>query len=382
MGPTRFLLISSAKQQTVVYTQLNSDHSARTGRAYTLIDSGLEEPRGIAFDHKHGHLYVADRKAKIIYRYGILVDVNQEPPSLIKDGNRQRMVEGRSVTWLEVDKDGSLIFTDDDASTINKIEFEVLADLISGKTFPFQLTTRTEEQQEALESATEAAALISMARPSPTDPPENKAVIYSIYEAKRSPHVTQPTGLLSDGISLFWGNKHGGKTAGTVVKGLLNPRKASLFHALSANESGDNPQPHFAVAVTNHTDGAYGVARTTNAIFFTTNDTAGKVGMVKAAQLHGTSTVFTVTSALHRPRGLLWDRDQTMYVADEDAGTVFSFPCGSLVENAQTSRAVDMIGAFGLEMLSSGDPAFGNQYHGSSFWHTFSDLTTGVGSWR
>lgn len=65
----------------------------------------------------------------------------------------------------------------------------------------------------------------------------------------------------------------------------------------------------------------------------------------------------TFTEQLEAPRGLAWDGDGTVYVADQAGSAVFSFPSGKLAAT-QTSRVVDLHDAFGLALLGEQDPGF------------------------
>eukprot|EP00438_Fugacium_kawagutii_P023689 Skav218409 [mRNA] locus=scaffold1349:121385:127888:+ [translate_table: standard] len=53
LTPKQFLIISSASEQKIVYTELKN-FKATTGRTFALIDSGLSEPQGLALDHDRG----------------------------------------------------------------------------------------------------------------------------------------------------------------------------------------------------------------------------------------------------------------------------------------------------------------------------------------
>jgi len=77
MQPSQFLIISSPTEKKVVWTPLVNFRSSE-GRAFVLVDDGLSEPKGIAFDDRRGLLYVADSGAKAIFRYTVIIDVSPE----------------------------------------------------------------------------------------------------------------------------------------------------------------------------------------------------------------------------------------------------------------------------------------------------------------
>merc|ERR1719230_2263175 len=118
MTPPEFLIISSPTEQKIVYTELVNMHSVH-GRTYPLIDSGLGEPAGIAFDRERGDLYVADRAARKIFRYSILVSDKPNSldgnngTSLISDGIRLTVMEGRDVSWVAVNQNGDILYSDE-----------------------------------------------------------------------------------------------------------------------------------------------------------------------------------------------------------------------------------------------------------------------------
>jgi hypothetical protein len=131
IGPTQFLLVSSPSLGKVVYTQLvNFESSA--GRSFALVSTGLTYPMGLAFDRKHGCLYVADKGASAIYRYRVLVDNAGLEPSLITTGARLTIMQGHPVEWLTMDMDGNLFYTAPDTDNINRIDAVVLAKIANG----------------------------------------------------------------------------------------------------------------------------------------------------------------------------------------------------------------------------------------------------------
>jgi len=182
----------------------------------------------------------------------------------------------------------------------------------------------------------------------PVDPPAVKPVIYSMYEAELNPHVSSPAAVWTDGEDLFWTNQKEGKTAGTVVKGKIHPKSG-----LTKN----GPAAFPAVAITNVSEGAFACAKAGKIMFFSQNGSVPGSGLVTGL-LMDTDIVIDFVKNLRTPRGLVWDLDQTMYVADSSSGNVYSFPVGRMMANVPITKTVNMKGAYGLVLLSSGDACF------------------------
>lgn len=350
LTPKQFLMISSPTEKKIVWTTLKNLESGE-GRAYALVDSGLSEPKGLAFDHKRGHLYVADSGAQKIFRYTVLADVSGADPKLTTSGVRLTITQGHPVDYVTLDDTGNLFYTAPDTNNINKIPAAVMDKVAKGEFRPMSLQIVSEKVLEAKQAAAKALAAKKRANesnPLPTDAPNIHPHIYSMYEAKLNPHVSQPASVWADGPDLYWTNTREGLTAGTVVKGQVDPQ---------SNSSKNGPAPFPAVAITNVSAGAYYLCKSEKVMFFTRNGTLPNTGLVTGL-LEGPNILIDFVQKLQKPRGLVWDKDQTMYVADEGNGAVWSFPAGRMMANAPLTKTVTMKGAYGLVLLSSKDPAF------------------------
>jgi len=357
IGPQQFLMISSPTEKKVVWTTLKNFESS-DGRAFALVDSGLSEPKGLAFDHKKGHLYVADSGARKIFRYTVLADTSGSTPMLSTSGVRLTIVQDHPVEFVTVDEHSNLFYTCSETNNINKIEANVLDQLAQGKFLASALQIISEkslEAQKVLELAMEKEKE-SSDDGLPTDPPEVEPHILSIYEAKVNPHVSQPASIWADGADLYWTNQKDGTTAGTVVKGQVLPK---------SKPSKSGPAPFPAVSLTNISNGAFGLAKSDKAMFFTRSGHSKGTGLVTGLLL-GTDITIDFVKSIATPRGLVFDKDQTMYVADEQNGHVWSFPIGRMMTNAPITKAVTMAGAYGLVILSTDDPAFAHNLKDSN----------------
>jgi len=359
MTPPEFLLISSTTERKVVYTEMGNFKS-KTGRTWALVDSGLVEPRSIAFDRQRGFLYVADRGAGRIFRYQVMVkqdrggdSLNQY--SLITDGMQLTIRAVPNVEWVAVDATGSLFYTDPGARAIYRIPNQVIDMLGEGEygAGDLQLVGQTQFQanlfQEAQRQLSELDSTRSQMRP--TDPPDAVPELYALYEGSQNSHVSAPSGVVSDGVRLYWVNGANGTSQGTVVMGEANPQP----RLGTANST--TPPAFPAVALTNATPTAYGIAKSNTMVFYSTNVTgSGTVyGITESGEAHA------FARGLIEPRGLVWDGDQTLYVADQASNNVWSFPVGRLVEGAPLTRSVALSGAFGVALFSASDNAFQHQ---------------------
>jgi sugar lactone lactonase YvrE len=347
-----FLIISSPSMKKIVYTTLKNFESTY-GRTYALIDSGLDRPSGIALDTVRGHLYVADRGVKEIFRYSLYVMHNKGRNEnhtywLRTDDTRLTILTGHIVEWVTVDSAGDVFYSAADTHNINKITAEVMTNLADGLFTASSLSIVTEMAQEALASermTSETNTVTQLV----TDAPPPAQQVLSIYDAAINPHVTVPGGVSTDGLRLYWANTKLGLTNGSVVLGQVNPMPPPTL------ANGSDPQPFPVTPISHCSDVALGVVKGGPFVFFSTPRSAG--GSIFAVPENG-GTEIAIVSGLSDPRGLAWDGGDTVYVADEGAGSVFSFPSGRLIEGAPLEKTVDLDGAFGLAVLTEMDEAF------------------------
>lgn len=354
MTPLQFLLVSSPAEGKVAYAELNN-FQVSSGKVDTLIDSGLGTPHGIAFDRDRGFLYVTDPAAKKIFRYSILIeegtnDQNEVAYTLVTDGNRLTILEGKSSQWVTVDNAGNVYYTDQEANSVNKIMANVIDWLADGEFQAKDLVVQTEQSQESQASAKSAAQLAASAKLSTSDQWDQVAVapiILAMYEASANSHVSTPAGIMTDSVNVYWGNQADGQTKGAVVEGQTTPTTPVL--KLSQNSGAST----FITTIrANNTQKVYGIAKTHSMLVYTADETS----------VYGTSRdggpVVAFSQNFEQPRGLVWDGDNTIYVADQKADTVSSLPCGRLAPNQLSQHTVTFNDAFGLAILHSSDPAF------------------------
>lgn len=347
LTPTQFLFISSPSHQKVVYTELNNFKS-KTGRVLALVDSGLVEPAGLAFDNERALLYVADRGASKIYRYRVLakeVGLERKGYQLLVDGVRLCIMQGRPVEWISIDPSGDLFYSDTSSNTINRIPVGTLNNLGEGlyQCGDLRVVSQREQMSKAELKSQADMQLDSAqrAQEKPLDDPDPEPVIISVYEGSSNPHITVPGGVASDGDRLYWGNTVEGMQAGSVVRGETRPESPLL-----ASRANGTTFPN--TALTSVSDSAQGVARSNTMVFFTSSK-AG-TGSVYGVTDDGMAQQFV--SSLVKPKGLVWDGDSTVYVADQATSKVWSFPVGRFMEEAPLTLTAAYSGAFGVALYT------------------------------
>lgn len=350
LTPTQFLFISSPSQQKIVYTELRNFQSA-TGRTYVLVDSGLSYPAGLAFDNVRGHLYVADKGASYIYRYAIQVAKDAKGHYSLTTDNTRICIAPAETEWLSVDFEGNLYWSGIGMHSINKLTIATINELLKGELSCEDLKFMSESQLEALWAKTAAIQMSqSIGEPAEAATAETPlTAILGMYEASSNNYVASPQGVAAVGKRLYWANGANGNVNGTVVMGEVEPPyRAQTLQGVT---------PSFpSLILTNQTAVARSLAASNTMVFYTTVDTTTGSGTVIGVSTGGVAVNY-VTS-LGTPNGMVWDGDQTMYVADTAANMVYSFPVGRLSPSAPLMSSVQFKGPFGLALLSEEDPAF------------------------
>lgn len=364
LTPPEFLLISSATENKVVYTEMRNFKS-KTGRTWALVDSGLQSPRSIAFDRQRGYLYVADKGAGRIYRYRVLVKKAASGSdglnsySLVTDGVQITIRRVPDVEWVAVDVTGAVFYSDPGSQSIFKIPGAVAEAIGNGDYSADYLQVMSETDLEALlfrqaqeslqPTGSEDGSQSAGAQPcwALSDSPR----AYELYQASSTASGGAPKGVVSDGVRLYWATASAG-SGGSVVLGEASPR-------LPLDRPSSATLPRFPASVlANSVATPYGVAKSNTMTFFSTNVTgSGTVyGIAESGDLHALAQ-----GGLVEPRGLVWDGDQTVYVADQASHNVWSFPAGRIMDGAPLTRSVAVTGAFGVALFSASDVAFQKQ---------------------
>jgi len=409
-APT-MLIISSPMERKVSYAQLKNG-KAVGGTILPILDAGLTAPYGIAYDSKHSALYICDGAQKKIFRVQLKAfKCERQCKGLTYQlkivGNICTVVENVLSQWAAVDSDGNLFYTDQEANAVSKLPVKTIKLLVAEEILAKDLKVTTEPEAEGEESAKESmeetgdVSLVSEDTGEETASTTKKQttltttakpnIIYQLYQKGVSKNVDTPAGVAAAGGELYWTNQVGGFSAGSVVEGRTAPRvklvpttdetpkkeceeetsflQLNRTHreepASTETESGEETagtetastgedaeaKPTFPSTVLQNCQGStYGITVTASKIIYT--DTAHYVHALS----RGTGEFVSLSSSMLKPRGVVWDGDQTIYVADQEGNYISSMPVGLLKANAPSSQAVDIKSPFGLAMVFPSDP--------------------------
>lgn len=356
-GRVTFLLISSATEQKVGYIELEDFKAKHAIRP--LVDAGLSAPHGLASDKDGNGVFIADSGFKRIVHYNIrMLDCAGASASdqrclretdskrrhiLAVEGAQTVVVDGVLCDWISMDSAGALYFTDKDKKTVNRIPANTVSNLVAGVLEPSALTYLSQYDVDTLAvaetSAKNDAAMEGHENEIRQDEVSNH--IASIFQAGVSANVGTPAGIAVDDEEVYWTNSDDGRSKGSVSAGLATPLELPAL-------PGDGAQASAALKsrlIADNTDSAYGLAVSRENIVYT-----GEHVVYGVAKLGG--PVAELSGTLSSPRGLAWDGDYTMFVADEEGSTVYSFPCGRLAAGLQFSTVVSVHRPVGLSLVS------------------------------
>ncbi|CAK0883156.1 unnamed protein product [Prorocentrum cordatum] len=332
-----FLLMSSPAEQKVSYTLLQ-DPEVPAAAILPLIDSGLGEPHGIAYDPIGSILYVADfaEEAILCYRIGVQKCARNDCTleyELVVDSVQMHVAYSVKTSWVSLDHYGNLFYSDEAKKSINRIDIMLLRKIHAGLVTGEQLKHSHESQLAKAAGATPDQAKKVTITSEYLELMETSIV--SLYEAGAGANIGTPAGVASDGVEVFWTNQEGGIVNGSVTGGLVEPQAISK-----------------TITVANVTANAYGIALTSTQVLFT-----DKENFVYIVSKSG-GAVTALTSGLHSPRGLVWNGYYTSFVADSGSDAVFSFPTGDASENQPLQLIASFHDPFGIALIKATDPAF------------------------
>jgi len=363
--PPTMLLVTSPMERKVSYAQIENFQSVG-GKVLPLVDAGLVGPYGIAWDGPRSALYICDGALRKIFRVQLMAWRCTEQGTgnsgqcggieyqLKTVGNRYVVVENVISQWASVDTEGNLYFTNQETNSVDKLSLENINFIIRDIILPKDLAVTTEAEAEGEESAQESQNAISGDATTNTlvTTPQPPSIV-RLYEKPVCPNVGTPAGVKADGARLYWTNQQGGFSAGSVAEGKTAPKIK-----LPATGDSLDSQPTFpSKKIINNTGSSYGITVTTSKILYT--DSTHYVW----ATSRGTGETVALSNSLLKPRGIVWDGDNTAYVADQEGNFVVSLPVGLLKANAPISHTVDIHAPFGIALISATDPIW-NPFRG------------------
>lgn len=337
MANHEFLIAASPSLGKVVYTDLQDFEASRM---YVLMDkeSGLVAPCGISVDSTGQYLFIADRAQRQIIRVGLnLIREAGGAVSMVYDYQPFTIVQDQDVEWIAVDSHDNLYYSNSKTNAIYMVPYSVISAITVSSTMDSSQLRIVSGPVVAMQQAASAAA--GLRETLPTDAPKTQPQIYEMFF--NDSHLSQPSGMAIVGGKLYWANSVNYTGAGSIVEASAQP-------TLPSNGALKFP----TTMLYNQTNASYGVAATSDMVVWTVQGENEGYVYGSYSSLSGFAP-YKFVSELTTPRGLVWDGDQTMFVADAGAGVVYSFPVGELTPNQPTSTAVTMDGVFGLAFLTT-----------------------------
>lgn len=155
-----------------------------------------------------------------------------------------------------------------------------------------------------------------------------------VYDASSYSQVSSPAGLALDGIYAYWVNQNVGTQVGSLIKGT----------EVLGNVSLASPQVRL---LSSNTNSSYGVCLAMNNVYYT-QSAQTVYGMQKTGSL-----VTVVTNSLTSPRGCSFDGDGTVYVADNGANSIYSFPAAtSALSLVQVQKVISATAPFDVAVYT------------------------------
>jgi len=292
---TNFLISSFPKLRVVNYVRL-PDLVWRP-----LVATGVVSPHAIAVDQDRLRLYIADTALAKIVWYQLIVLPDK---TLISDGRQHVAVQAVSVRNIALDLTGNLWFSGTSCPTPPILPI----DAIWKQPIP----------------TIDAAVLSGV--PLEALPQYTKGVTKSA-----------PSPLVLDAFSIYYGNDMEGTTKGSIVKA----GQAVPMDAASA-----------LVGMANNADTTYSIAVTPTALFYGSDNAIYGVLKTKVGADCGSTGDLckTVSDLVKKPTAMLWDGDGSIYVADAEAGAIYSFASASVSPHA-LSKIIDAGEVWGLDVL-------------------------------
>lgn len=309
---SNFLIMTSPTDSTVFWAPLVDDFTSMMKRSNSdkppnafKLTSSLKKPTGLALVTEPStewgksdvtRLYISDAHDAKIYAYILNVDYTSMKQSLSISNKREILQVGTNgAEWLSVDSFGNLYYT-----------------------------------QPAKDGS--GSELLMITKAALAKAPDTTPVPKMLYETKNQPSLTLSPGALAvDNFYLYWANKDGGVVDGSVVKAPMTPK--SFSSAVTSGGAVDSQASSFLQmqvqsieakswpsVLAKNVANTYGVCLARDNVFYSAQD-----NLLYGVKKDG-GTIAEVSSAFTAPRGCVYDGYGTIYVADEAANLVYSFP--------------------------------------------------------
>mmetsp|Transcript_21543 Transcript_21543/g.47367 ORF Transcript_21543/g.47367 Transcript_21543/m.47367 type:complete len:373 (-) Transcript_21543:53-1171(-) len=301
--PDNYILVSTPSRSMITVYQPGGN------RTQVLLAKGLVEPYGMAIDDSNGRLYIADPGAGQILMTKLKTVTEGGERKLQTHGGLISIKRGVQVRNMACDFRGDLYFSDEAKNQILRISSGQL-DMMAKSEQP---VTDDRPQEE----------LIGMEKiPNPR--------ITTVFTRPNTTKISAPGGIAVDATVdgfMFWANKKGGETAGSLTRALLGNFSAAPE---SMGFFGEN---------------TYGVCLTHNNVFTTSKEKNIRAMPKRGGESH------VITESLLTPRGCAFDGDGSVYVADWTGNAVYSIPGNMLKLGPQNETKVFEVEApYGMAM--------------------------------
>jgi len=383
--PPTFMIMTSPMERKISYAQLDANYKAIKGIVKPLIEGGLNTPKGSVYDAGRSRLFVADPGLSAIMAWRIEVlpcytpeqkagawgygayadpfrtDPNEGPTACDLEWSLVAkdpviIVSNVGAEWVNMDKAGSLYYSDILTNSVNKIESTLLVNIVHGEIKASEVRKRSAEEAEAIAAIAAGSHEMQVGQGSgdgndlmavekhPTEVMESdlaapfETSVVELYSASSSSHVREPAGVAADNVQVYWANSEGGLKAGSVGTGTSHPESAEGGGIKAAN-------------LTTITDKTFGMITTQNAIVFS-DGMSGVYGVRK----FGGGKAVPLNTGFIAARGLTWDGAGTVFVADEGANMVYAMACGNLAENMPIFGVVSMHDVYSPALVKASDP--------------------------
>jgi len=283
---SKWLIVSSPKTGLIHYSKILTA-TAKASRQpmvlQKLTGTGMvTKPEGMAVDDIRSILYVADAGAKSIVGMRLVKVANGSGYDLAAEPSRAIVIgDNFEPHWVAVDSLGTVFFTD---LTGNQI-WSVPADI-------------------AMARINQGASPVFLAKSSTAT-----TLLYSGLTLVDS--LKNPQGVAVDNFNIFWANGDSGSTMGTICQGREDPPEQQAMRDAQVTK------------VTSAANQAFGVCLASSRIFYTED-----AKVYTTLKKGGGTNPTLVADRLLKPRGIQYDGDGTIYVADMELGKVLSFSVG------------------------------------------------------
>jgi hypothetical protein len=268
-----------------------------------LQNTGLSNPEYIVVDQERNRLYIADTVLLKIVWYQMLTLADKK---LISDGRQHVAVGSIKARSLALDLDGNLWF--------------------AGESTPLPPTPSTNAVWKQPLLAIQQATTSGL----PADPTP-------VWTRDQTQSTVSP--IVLDAFNIFYGNDQAGTSQGTIVKA---SKEAPLTDPGSS-----------LTRMADNFDTVYSLVVTPNAVFYGVDGAIYGLPKTKVDSSCGATGDLCqeVTTAVTKPTSMVWNGEGTVYVADNNAGAVYTFASGSVSPHA-LDKLIDASGVFSLAVYN------------------------------